>query len=186
MGNWFAEYKEVLLAIGGLLQLVLWPLLVRWAKLEIKSFRSEADEKFEPKHKPRTEIEQQLHVDSLGRQILSSKVLEEFATNTKSDAINGDHFWKRVEHITCESMTIQDKMDRRAKHAVNNFETEIGARFSKLHEEMRTRVSDSQAILVSEIQKLSASVTGAVSSLDKKLDIHIAVEEARAEALAKK
>ena len=47
-------------------------------------------------------------------------------------------------------------------------------------------MSDSQAILVSEIQKLSASVTGAVSSLDKKLDIHIAVEEARAEALAKK
>lgn len=186
MGEWLAEYKEILIAVGGLIQLILWPLLVRWAKLEIKDFKSEAEKKFEPKRPERTPEEQQLRVDSLARQILSGKVIGEFATNTKFDAINGDAMWKRIEHVSCESMAIQDKMDRRAKHAVNNFDTELGARFSKIHDEIRSRVSDSQAILISEIQKLAASVTGAVSSLDKKLDIHIAVEEARAESSARK
>lgn len=146
-----------------------------WAGWSLKNW---LDKRYERRRSDDPD-KKRLRAEQQAREVLSTGVIQEFADSTSSAVIMGERFWKRVEHISCDSMTIQDKMDRRAKHAINNFDTELEARFAKLHDEMRTRVSDSQAVLVSAIKDLQATMLSSVAALDKKLDIHIAVDEVK-------
>lgn len=187
MAVWIAEHWAGLSAVAvGLLNVVLIPLIGRWARLEVAAFKADAERRFEPKHAPRTPEEQKLRIDSLGRQILSSDIIKEFADSTTDAAYSSKGFRESVENIARTSIPFQEAVDARVKHGFNNFDSTLSLALTnlgdKLSESFRKQASESQAIYMDALGDLKESMQAIAGDLRA----HIAADDARREMQAKK
>jgi hypothetical protein len=158
MGEWLAEYKEYVIAVGGLIQLVVGAFVVRWLTVEIDLVKKTADERYEPKRAQRTAEEDQLRIDSLARRILSGPIIKEFSDNTVLAAYERPEFRRAVETTVDISLPIQNRIDARIEHKAIDENLKQDIRFEKFRNEVgaeiRHAVSGSQTAIFEKIDLL--------------------------------
>jgi len=158
MGDWLAEYKEYVIAVGGFIQIVVGALVVRWLTVEIDLVKKTADDRYEPKRPQRTAEEDQHRIDSLSRRILSGPIIKEFADNTVNRAFEMPEFRKAVEETVEISLPIQKRIDARIEHKAIDENLKQDIRFEKFRNEVgaeiRHAVSGSQTAIFAKIDLL--------------------------------
>lgn len=134
-----------------------------------------ADERYERRRSDDPE-KKRLRVEQIAREVLSSDVIDEFARSTTFAAYRDPKFQDQVEHIVRNSVEVRNAIDDRVRHGFNNFDSTLSLALTKLGDglqaDVRKQMSESQAMFIEALGDLK----DAVQALDKKLDIHIAVE----------
>ena len=171
MLDWIASNPELAWSIAGAIYLGgLWAL------------KAWAIQYFEPKKKELSPEENRLDLDGKARAVLATPILHEHAKSTATEAINSTAMWDRIEHVTCNSVVIREYIDRRASHALNNYETTLTLTLTKLGDQLsegfRKQMSESQMMYMEALGDLKEAIQAVASDVKG----HIIADEVRREA----